>query len=65
MIPFSILPEIRDAFPDIHVGLMTGMVINSDYDDKLWEEISVTTKELNSKLSLESIREIPPIKIEF
>lgn len=63
MIPFSIQPEIREIFPDIHVGLMTGMVKNSQRNEDLWLEINTVTKELQSHLNPDLIREMQFIKM--
>lgn len=63
MIQFSINKEIKDLFPDIHVGLMTGVVENTNYNEDLWLEINSTMDELKSGFTMESIREIPAIKM--
>jgi len=58
MIRFSILPEIRDIFPDLHVGLFTGTVVNTNFDKDIWQEIDAEIQKLSAYLTLENIREI-------
>ncbi len=63
MTKFSIQEKIRIRFPDIHVGLMTGTVDNTEFNDSLWGKISATMDRLKPGLTMENIREIPPIKM--
>ena len=63
MIPtLSIQDEIRDLFPDIRIGMLTGQVINRESDPHLFEEIELVSAGLRQKHSFETIREIPPVE---
>lgn len=62
VIEITVNQDIRDLFPNIRVGVLTGKVTNSDNKDELWSEIQKISAELKQKHEFESIREIPPIK---
>ena len=59
----TIQHEVKELFPDICVGLLTGSVINTDKDDALWRVINLESENLKSIHTIESLREIPGIKM--
>jgi len=61
MIDFKICDDIKELFPTIHVGLITGKVTNSENHKELWEEIEVISQQISDTQNTESIREIEPI----
>jgi len=63
MSSLSIEQEIKDIFPDVHVGLLTGTVSNTKFDKALWEEINLLSEKIHSDLSMESIRDLAPVKM--
>ncbi len=62
MIDFEIQPDIRKLFPDISVGILTGMISNSSHSPDLWKLIAEVSLEINATYTFESIREIQPIQ---
>lgn len=61
MIDFKIHDKIREKFPNISVGILSGEVSNSSHSSELWKLIDELTVKLKSQHSFESIREIEPI----
>jgi DNA/RNA-binding domain of Phe-tRNA-synthetase-like protein len=63
MINFSFDPDIKELFPSLTAGIMTGRVNNSTHDPALWKTILETTESLAPTLSPESIREMTFVKL--
>ena len=63
MINFSFDPEIKELFPSLTAGIMTGSVDNNAHDPALWNVVLETTEKLAPSLSPESIREMTFVKL--
>ena len=62
MIDFKIHTDIKQIFPDISVGILTGKISNSDHHPGLWKLIDEASHISREKYTFESIRDIQAIK---
>ncbi len=53
--------HILNAVPEIQLGIIEAGIIFSKYDENLWHEINAESDRI-SKMTIESIKEIPTIK---
>lgn len=62
MLAISIDKQLKDATSQLALGVVQAQVRVSQHDDSLWKEVDDCTKKLLSKITLETIGDIPEIK---
>lgn len=62
MIDFKIHSDIRQIFPDISIGILTGEIKNSHHHQALWKIIDDESLKFRENNTFESIRDIKAIK---
>jgi DNA/RNA-binding domain of Phe-tRNA-synthetase-like protein len=62
MMHLVIQPEIRNYFPNLVVGFLSGTIRNGENNESLWELINSRCSEISTKMDAESIRQVAGIK---
>jgi len=63
MIKISIDSELKKVAPFLNLGLVEAMVEITKHDDLLWKKINSYIREIMNTLTLETLTEIPQIKV--
>lgn len=61
MISVSVMPEIATACPTFVGACLVAKVVNSPFDEQLWEKIEATQARLRQTLDTESLKQQPSI----
>lgn len=58
----KISEDILNVCPDFHLAAINCVVKNSSFNEKLWQEINLFTKQFYASISIEEIKNRPAIK---
>lgn len=61
MLDIKIDQRIKDACPEVKIGLIRASVVNSETSDELWQEIEEAAQEIQSRYELLAINARPAI----